>query len=124
MRNRMRIGGLAVAATLVLAACGSNSTAGGSSGSSAPAAGSSSPASSPAAGASNAASSAGGASSAGSSAAGSGAPAASAGSSSGAGLTVAGGQQLTILFGSSGDPETNALKGATAAWGTATKNTV
>lgn len=124
MRNRTRIGGLAVAATLVLAACGSNSTAGGSSGSSAPAAGAGAPASSPAAGPSSAASSAGGASSAGSSDAGSGAPAASASGGGSAGLTVAGGQQLTILFGSSGDAETNALKAATAAWGTATKNTV
>lgn len=128
MRNRMRIGGLAVAATLVLAACGSNSTAGGSNGGSAPPAGSSAPASSSAAGPGSAASSAGGSSASSaagaSSEGGASAPPASGGSSSGAGLSVSGGQQLTILFGSSGDAETNALKAATAAWGVATKNTV
>jgi multiple sugar transport system substrate-binding protein len=120
-----------LAALLVSAACGSSSTAtpGASTSSAGSAAASAAaPVSSPAsaAGSTGAGSAAAGSSAAGSSAAG---PASSGATSSAADGSVAPGAalppaKLTLLFGSSGTAETNALKAAAADWGKQSGSTV
>lgn len=140
MKNPIRLG-LLVTAALVLAACGSSSdggdtsaaaggnsaaatdsaTADGSAGASDSAVASDSTAASDTAAASDSTAASDTAASdtaAASSATGSGAGGA------GAGLDVAGGADLSLLFGSSGNAETKALQAATKSWADATKNTV
>ncbi len=150
MKKRMRLG-LLVAASLVMAACGSSGSTtppagGGSAAPGASTAESSTPESStaesstaesssaesgsmesgaesgPSGGSSNSAGAGSESAVTDSSAVASG-PGSSSGSG-GSGAPVAGGANLSLLFGSSGDAETKALNAATKSWGDSTKNTV
>ena len=129
--GRMAFATATLAALLVSTACGSSTTATpGATSQSSSSAAAASPSSSSAAAASPAQSAAGGSSSAAGSASAGSSPAGSApaGSSAEAGSGSSGpalpAAKLTLLFGSSGTAETNALKAAAADWGKQSGSTV